>query len=150
MTKYTIVSLEQKTSSGGKPYARVVLQDDSGAQYTASMWDSFADLAQGGTVEGDMVQKGNFTNFKRHSAIQRPKFMGGGAVTQAQDHKAELVSAAQDKKHDAIAKAGAFRDGTLVTLAELKDMPFPTEADFKARWEYWVKYFLGKHNEPFL
>lgn len=152
MAKYTILSITSKTSTTGKPYAVVQLTDDSGAEFRASMWDNFADLAPNSPIEGTVEQKGTFTNFRRAgAALQRPAFYKPKAdIAAAQETKKTNIEEAQNRKHDAIARAGAMRDATLVTLASLKDAPFPTTEDFKAEWTRWVKFFLGKADEPFV
>ena len=77
-----------------------------------------------------------------------PRAFGG--IAKAQETKAANIEKAQDRKQDAIALAGAFRDATLISLAQLKDEPFPTADEFKETWTYWVRWILSKNNEPFV
>jgi hypothetical protein len=74
----------------------------------------------------------------------------GGAITKAQEKKAEDIETAQNRKKDAIALAGAFRDATLISLASYRDIPFPTDEEFKAEWIKWVRWILSKNEEPFI
>lgn len=73
----------------------------------------------------------------------------GGGIAKAQETKRVDIETAQERKHEAIQIAGAFRDATLITLASLKDQPFPTDDEFKEMWKGWVKYFLDLHEQPF-
>ncbi len=75
---------------------------------------------------------------------------GGAAITKAMETKNENIKEAQERKAESIALAGAMRDATQITLAELKDQPFPTTEDFQERWKFWVKWLLNQHNQPFL
>lgn len=117
---------------------------------------NFDDIKAQAEVEGDLWKSpaDKWYLFAPKKPLDRPKFFkpGGGAaaIKKAQETKAENIAVAQERKHDAIARAGAFRDATLVTIASLKDTPFPTTEDFKAEWTRWVKFFLGKADEPFV
>jgi hypothetical protein len=74
----------------------------------------------------------------------------GGGIAKAQETKKQNIEEAQERKHEAISIAGAFRDATLISLAALKDQPFPTDEEFKTEWTKWVKWILNQHEQPFL
>ncbi len=144
--------MEIRQTSAGKEYKSVTLKSGDQSYEKVSLWSDnpdYASFVEGGRISGEVFknEKG-YWNFK--SANAKPAFKGGGAITKAQETKRVDIEAAQERKHDAIARAGAFRDATLVTIASLKDAPFPDDADFKRVWESWVKYFLGKGEEPFV
>lgn len=118
-------------------------------------WPGFKGFVEGTTIEGNLWKSPSSSKYsifppKSSSGAYTKRGVGSAAISAAQDTKRVDIAVAQDRKHDAIARAGAFRDSTLVTLASLRDQPFPTDEAFKAEWTRWVKYFLGKADEPFI
>lgn len=146
---YTPINIEQKTSTGGKPYASVTLADDQGNTTKCSVWDGLELLRVGSPIDGAIIKNGAFSNF-RPSAAPKPQFKGSGGIANAVAVKNEHIKEAQERKNESISIHGAFRDATLITLAALKDQPFPSDEDFKAEWTRWAKWILSKHDEPFL
>ena len=121
---------------------------------TVVQWPQWETLADGVVIDGNLWT--NPTNQKQAIYPPKPKAAGGftprgaGAITKAMETKAANIEVAQTRKNDAIALAGAMRDSTLITLAALKDQPFPTDEEFKAEWTKWVKWILNQHEQPFL
>lgn len=116
------------------------------------IFPGFDDIKVNATVEGDLWQSGAG---KWYLFAPKPKAPGGqrggnaAAITKAQETKREDIKDAQERKAEAISRAGSMRDATLVSLACLKDSPFPTDSEFKVEWEKWYKYFMAKADEPF-
>lgn len=150
--EFNIDTLEVRQTSTGKEYKLVTLKSGDETFEKVSLWSDnpdYTSFVEGGRISGEVFknEKG-YWNFKPANAPK--KTFGGGAVTKNMEVKNTNIIAAQERKNDSIARAGAFRDATLVTLASLKDQPFPSDADFKREWESWVKFFLGKGEEPFV
>lgn len=141
---YKIDALEQKKTKNGKPYVVVKSGDKTG-----SCFRGFGGFKVGDEVDGEFVQSGNFTNFELNNKVERPNFMKHN-IDAAVEKKNENIEEAQERKQEAIQLAGAFRDATLVTLASLKEQPFPTDEEFKAEWRKWVKFFLNEGDQPFI
>lgn len=160
MAKYTIEFLEQQTTNTGKIKANCLLKDEQGQDHDGvTLWadfPDFANLAPGREVEGNLTAKDYngktyFTLYpiKANPMGARPAWAGkGSGIAKAQETKREDIKAAQENKHEAIKMAGAMRDATLITLAELSGSPLVAE-DFKMRWTDWRKWLMDKANEPF-
>lgn len=69
------------------------------------------------------------------------------AIRESQELKGAMIQRSQDVKELGIKIAGAMRDATLITVASLKDQPFPTDEEFKAEWEKWRDYFIAQYDE---
>ena|SRR3990167_7402393 len=148
--------------------ARVVLGQNTldcsleGQEGKVTIWEkdkqgvvfpNFVSLKPGDEVEGDIV-----TNTKGFKTLYPPRTNPMGVrpawakkesgIAKAQEVKREDIKAAQENKHEAIKMAGAMRDSTLITLAELAGSPLVAE-DFKLRWSDWRKWLMDKANEPF-
>lgn len=143
-----------KETRAGAPYKLFTLED--GKRLSVFNFDArYNDINVGTDVPDDsLVYDQQYDNYKlkplpKPAGGPRSGF-GGQQAEALMEKKNNNVEAAQARKSDAIARAGAFRDATLVSLALLKDQPFPTDVDFKREWEKWVKYFLGKGEEPFI
>lgn len=152
--QYGIDTVEVRTAkNSGKEYKSCTLKTENETFERVSIWpdyEGYAAVVEGGVVSGEVFKKGEYWNFKGEN--QKPAYTGGktGAMNKVMETKNSNILAAQDRKHDAIAKAGAFRDATLVTLASLKDQPFPLDEEFQAEWTKWVKYFLNVGEQPFI
>lgn len=151
--RFVLESIEPKTSSTGKPYAKIVVRDETGV-HTASMWEGFEGLVVGANLDGELVVKGSFTNFKLRAEPGRPKFMGGGVkaaeaiavnVKEAQERTHENVKEAATDKKSAIKLAAAMRDATTIALAA--SIPFPTDEEFKAEFIRWRDWYLKTWSE---
>lgn len=145
--KYKLDSIDIKQTQAGKDYAVVTSGEQKG-----SMFEGFTGLKVGDEVEGDFTTNGKYTNFRLKTTLQRPAFMGNktAQMEKVMERKEVAIEHAQERKQDAIAKAGAFRDATLVSLASLRDQPFPTDEEYKEEWVKWVKFFLNQGEQPFI
>lgn len=72
------------------------------------------------------------------------------AITKAMETKKANIDEFQEKKQDAIKMAGAMRDATLISLASMRDQPFPMDEEYKAEWTKWYKWLLNQGDQPFV
>lgn len=154
MANFKINTIEDKPTATGKARKIADLVGAEGELLEkVTIWGgspNFETLAAGQTIEGDYKDDGQYRTLYPARPKTPYKAGGGANIAKAQEVKGEMIKEAQGRKNDAIARAGAFRDATLVTLQMLKDQPFPTDADFKEIWKGWVKFFLGVADEPFV
>lgn len=145
-------SVQIKTTRAGDPYK--VFQMEDGKYLSVFKFDERYEAMEVGVdiADDQLIFDAQYGNYKLKPLPKPPTAPrgGGAAITKAMETKSENIKEAQDRRNEAVLRAGAFRDATLVTLAMLKDQPFPTDADFKSEWERWVKYFMGKGAEPFV
>ena len=138
-----IISQIEKTGKSGKPFYAYSLDD--GTQATG------VDLLPLNTEIGEtheVVVNGNFRNLKSKGPMHpRPAGLKPN-MEKLMGKKNASIDRFQDTKHKAIKMAGAMRDATLITLAELAGSPLVAE-DFKSRWEHWRTFLLQKADEPF-
>lgn len=159
MDTYTAQDVEDKITSTKKPYKRVTLVDGYGARTErVSIWSDFPGyhgIQDGAEVMGNLTTSpdGKFKNLKptgggsyapRPSSTPRSSSYGAKA---GQERKGEMIEHAQDRKELSMRLQGAMRDATLITLASLKDSPFPDDEDFKKVWEMWRDYLMGQYEE---
>lgn len=116
------------------------------------VFPNFDAIAPGITVEGELWQSGQGKWYLFPPKVQKQgnSNFKGQQIEKAMERKEQAIDTFQDKKNEAILRAGAFRDATLVSLASLRDQPFPSDEEYKAEWKKWVKYFLQKGDEPFV
>lgn len=148
---YIIQHIEQKTTSTGKVKADAVLKlPDGSLSKTVTIWadfPNFPSLAAGLPIEGDIVEKSQYATLyppKAPKTAYTPR--SATNIAKAQEVKGQQIEDAQTRKHDSIKVAGAMRDATLITLADLKDRPFPQDEDFKKAWKGWVDFLLQQHD----
>ena len=120
---------------------------------TGVQWPQWDTLADGSVIEGNLWT--NPTNQRQAIYPPKPQAKGnpafkGQQIAKMQETKAANIAMAQDRKNESISIHGAFRDATLIALQSYKDVPFPTDEEFKAEWTKWVRWILSKHDEPFL
>lgn len=150
MQSYKIKSVDKKTTKTGKPYA-IVLLDDKGTEVKASMWEGYESLMAGVEVQGEVYKSGDFTNF-RLGTLQRFAGTGGAApraaaIKEAQVAKETGIRKAQDNSQLSIKISGAMRDATLITLASLREQPFPTDEEFKQEWRKWRDWIINEFDQ---
>lgn len=124
--KYKVSSVEEKKTSSGKQMFSVVLTDETGVAERINLFDPVKD---GDEIEGEIITKGNFRNFK--SAIPKkgvPNFSGVVAqknenIIQAQHRKEESIAKAQDRSAWMWAKTNAS------TLLAQKGIPADMTVD---------------------
>lgn len=144
MAIYKITHIDHKVTKTNKPYAMVMVSDLAG-EYRASMWEGYEALKVGDPVDGELTVKGDFTNFRLSGQPRTfaPRAASRGAdIKAAQEMKATHIKSAQDNREKGIQLAGAMRDATTVTLASLRDQPFPTDEEFKEEWRKWREFFI--------
>ncbi len=149
--EYFIETVEEKQKDD-KKWKTVTLNGGSQTYERVSIWpdyEGYAAVVEGAKLVGEVYQKGQYWNFK---AATKSAYTGGktGAMTKVMETKAANISAAQDKKHDAIKMAGAQRDAVLMVTTFEKNSPFPTDIELKQKIEAWMKYFLGLQDSPFI
>lgn len=154
MSTFKIETVQDKPTATGKPRKLLDLVGAEGELLErVTMWGdhpAFATVKGGDMVEGDYKDDGQYRTLFGIRKPTAPGARAGANIAKAQEVKAEHIKEAQERKNDAISKAGAMRDATLVSLASLKDHPFPTDAEYQAEWVKWFKFFMGKAEEPFI
>jgi hypothetical protein len=148
-------ALTMRETKNGAPYKVFVMED--GNKLSVFNFDArYGEIDVGTDLpESVLLFDPAYSNYKLRPLPKGPqvKTSAGYKTVQMEkvmETKAANIEVAQTRKNDAIALAGAMRDSTLITLAALKDQPFPTDEEFKAEWVKWVKWILSKHDEPFL
>lgn len=136
--KYSVEWMERRTTASGKIMIKATLQDETGAQYTdIGIWSDFpgfADLMPGSSVQGNIVEKGQYkTLYPTRAPRATTGGQGGGnmrGVAAAQVRKQEGIREAQENKSHAIKVASAMRDATL--LIDALGYKFETQEEM---WE---------------
>lgn len=154
MPNYRAQNIQHKTTSTGKPYISATLIDSEGNEHErVSIWSDFPGfhgITEGSTIMGDLVSNGKFKNLKPTrgggSAYSAPRSPAYG-VKAAQERKGEMINKAQEAKEIGIKLSGAMRDATLITLASLKDQPFPDDDDFMAAWKKWRDFLMTQFDD---
>ena len=65
---------------------------------------------------------------------------------QTEEIKGEYIREAQDRKNDNILLAGAMRDATLLTIAEIANLKWTNE-EIKGAWLQWRNWLLAQRDE---
>jgi len=122
-TQYEDVSVN-KTDKAGSP-----------------QWD-MSEFVEGKSINGNIwtSPKGKHFLFP----IKEKAVVKGGApgIKAAQERKAETIKEAQENRAQGVKVAAAMRDATLITLASLKDQPFPTDEEFQAEFIKWRSWYM--------
>jgi hypothetical protein len=144
MSKYSIINLETKTGKSGASYYAADFREESeeGTEIKATSFDLVGKKV-GDIVEGEIIANGQYNNFK----LLKPFVAKGGAgasagIKIAQERKQEMITKTMDRKELSILLAGSMRDATLITIAELAKMPFPTDEEFKTNWLKWRNWLM--------
>lgn len=113
--KYEIVWCESKdgVSKTGKPYTmtKMTLKGEDGV--TVENVSTFDAVQNGGTIVGEIVQKGQYLNFETEKTDGRKPNMDrvmekkAGQIAEAQGRKEESIGKAQDRSAMMWAKYGA-------------------------------------------
>ncbi len=122
------------------------------ANKKGEVFPNFDGVIPNALIDGELWESGasKWYLFAPKQKPQRAPSAAPAQIAKAQEVKRENIEEAQNRKQDAIQKAGAFRDATLVSLAAMRDVPFPTDAEYQQEWRKWVKFFLGAADEPFI
>lgn len=144
--QFKIEKVEKKTTSTGKPMARVDLIGAEGELLeNVTVWGDHPDfeaLAVGSTVEGEYKDDGKW---KTLYGIKPKAPVSGGnmrGVAAAQERKGAMIASAQENKSQAIKVAAAMRDAVAIAIASLSGVPFPTDAEFQAEIVKWRTWYL--------
>lgn len=142
-----------KETKAGAPYKLFQMED--GKRLSVFQFDTrYAEITEGIDIPDDaLIYDQQYDNYKL-KPLPKPAGSprGGFGSKQAEElinKKNDNIQQNMASKNEAIIRAGSARDATLVSLACLKDAPFPTDSEYKAEWEKWYKYFMGKAEEPF-
>lgn len=97
--KYTATIVEKKTSAKtGKDYFVMTLTDEAGAVHEKV--STFDPVEQGAELNGEIIQNGDFKNFKKAQAVARSNFASGQkerVIEAAQQRKEKSIHLAQDR-----------------------------------------------------
>lgn len=160
--RYSIQTLQVKNiPSLGKKVAEMEVKDIEGNTLKGSMWEdfpSFNTMTFGSQFEADLVykEKNGYTTgtFYAPKGLTKRSFGGKADMTKIMDTKAQNIEKSQDRKEEAISKAGAQRDAVLIVTTfykNLADSDLETvENQVKLRIAEWYKYFLNLGYQPFV
>lgn len=143
---YTPRNVQQKTSSKGTNYIVADFEDVNG-QVTEGA-STFDPVKEGVSLDGQIVQNGNYLNFKAQASIS-----SGGKTAQMEkvmDKKADQIHYAQDRKNDAIQHAGAITNAThlLCALIEAKLTSPPSEEAVKTKLREFIIFYKNLYTNP--
>lgn len=102
MSKFKINWVEKKVGKSGKEYLVMHLVDEAGKE-TQNVSTFTLTYMAGQEIEGEIVQNGNFLNWK--AKLEAPEFIKKGASTFMMEKKATQIAEAQTKKAQSIAEA---------------------------------------------
>ncbi len=147
---WKVVSVKEAVE-GGKFYSGVSLNKTDKAGAVA--WADFDSLTVGSTLEADFWQNPSDST-RKYLFAPKPKKAGNPAfrsqqIEKAQERKEASIHEAQDRKAEGIARAGAFRDATLIVVELMRQEPFPTQDEIKSAWREWVRFFINEGEQPF-
>lgn len=69
---------------------------------------------------------------------------GASGAVKAAEITRESVEKTTENKELNIRVSATMRAATDITLASIKDVPFPTTAEFEKEWDKWRDWYLGK------
>lgn len=133
---YRVDEIQVKNAKTGKPFATLFLKDETGAEFKGLMFKDFQDIRQGDEIEGEIrpwKDAAIFVPKKHETRTFAPK--------KTQSYTSASVAVAQANKERGIQVSLALGKAVDISLASIKDVPFPTDADFKAeirRWRDWL------------
>jgi hypothetical protein len=143
MSKFSIQELTEKEGKTGNKYHLATLREESeeGIESKVSSFDLIGKKV-GDIVEGEIVQNGQYLNFKIKKEYVAKTGGASAGVKVAQERKQEMISKTMDRKELSILLAGSSRDATLITVAQISKMPFPTDDEIKAKWIMWRNWVM--------
>ena len=140
----TILNIEMKTTSTGKPYKSAKLDETVLGKDRFNVFSfhtRYEDVVTGRTFALEEFEKdGEYIKLRDPDAgIKRGGARRGGAdpvaIAQAQEHKAANIKVAQDNKDYSIKVSSTARDATLILTAIMGMDDFVlTERDWKKMW----------------
>jgi|GEM_PF-2936258 len=137
--------IEAKTSQQGKNYKQVHLSDGR----RASLWSDnplYHDLIVGSEVmEDDLVQKGNYWNFKSPTRVLNQGYRAPTGIAKAQERKADYIKEAQERKSESIAYFNSVNSAIALYAADIKsEVVAPDDAGTKEYIREWRDWFLSE------
>lgn len=138
MAKFKVNWLEIKTGKSGKQYMVMHLLDEQGVEtQNVSTFDLTYNLGQ--EIEGEIVQNGNFKNWK--AKLEAPQFIkqaGNSAfknkqIEEAQNRTSNFVAKAQDNKEWGIKTSSTMNKAIDLAIAEGKPEPITI-----LKWREWI------------
>lgn len=113
--KYTISNKETKQGQKG-PYTSVTLTNENGEVFDKiNLFNGEA--TDKDEVEGDLVQNGQYWNFKAKVTYTANMPSKGGMVAKAQETKREMIEESQGRKETGIARSGSITNATHLVVA---------------------------------
>ena len=146
--KYTITWCEKKhIDSLNKDVLDCNATDEQGDTAKFSIWSdfpNFAGIMNGGVVEGNIWNKPNTDKYTLYPPKDPATANVGrvGAITKAQEKKAEYIEKAQDNRERGIKLSSTIRMATDVVIAILKDEKIIDESTIKSKITEWRKWFV--------
>ncbi len=145
----TILNVEMKTTSTGKPYKSAKIDEQVLGKDRFNIFGfhtRYEDVVAGRAFEAtDFEKDGEYIKLRDPDAgIKKP--MGGPrrggadplAIARAQEHKADLIRGAQDSKAESIKISSTARDATLILTSRFNgNLP---EEEWRAKWVEYRKW----------
>lgn len=131
----------------GKTYVNVSINRNDKTGTVA--FPAFDQIIEGFTFEADPWANpaGKMYLFGPKPKTAAPSGGGMRGVAAAQERKAVAIEKTMDRKEAGILVAAAMRDCTLITLASIKDQPFPDHSDFVAQFKVIKNWYLKEWND---
>ena len=144
---YKISNKEEKTSqTTGKQFTQVTLTNEQGEVFEKI--NLFNGEATGKTeVEGDLVQNGQYWNFKAKVVYTANIPNKGGAVMKAMERKEESIAGFQESKEKSIALAGSITNATHIVTALMEAGMLSQEetGDIKKTLTTWIAWYQEQY-----
>ena len=137
---------------GGRTFTEVSINEKD-KNTGAVVWPTFNQMAVGDFLEADYWRSPANKQYlfapkpKQASTGNSSGFKGGSGVKAAQERKGEMIEKAQENKQTGIMVSAAMRDATQITIASLKEQPFPTDAEFTYEFTKWRDWYIKKWQE---
>lgn len=130
--KIIINKWEVSQTTTGKTKATADITGKEGEELTGVTfwkdgWANFDEIKEGTELEGDYVEKQNGQWLNKTFYAPKPVSTGAtrsaGAITKAQEKKAEMIEKAQDNKEEGIKVSATMRDAVQCAIAEYNKNP---------------------------
>jgi hypothetical protein len=149
--KYKISWVEKKTGKSGKEYMVMHLRDENDVE-TQNVSTFELSYAPGQEIEGEIVQNGNFKNWR--GKLEAPNFIKNSAYKTQQmekvmDKKNESIGKFQDNKEWSIKTASTMNKAIDLAIAEKLTDPIELK-DSILRWREWIwtNWEVGEDQYP--
>jgi len=147
--KYSIQDLTEKEGKTGNKYHLATLREESeeGTESKVSSFDLIG-KKDGDIVEGEIIQNGQYLNFKIKKEYVAKTGGASAGIKVAQERKQEMISKTMDRKEDSFKISATFRDATLLTVVWSQKTPFPLSQEIEEKWVYFRKWLLKNYDVP--